>query len=167
MGVLIDDTDFVGRYAIPQSVFSDLDTFITDQEEKYLIEMLGAEFYTVFKADLTNKVPVTQKFLDIFNPFKEDYNDTVVISKGMKEMLKGFIYFDYMRNEQYKATTQGTVVNSADTSKNVSPANLFNYYNDSVVTYCAIQKYINRINPDDYTDLNFNGVHKRISIPFF
>lgn len=167
MGVLITTGDFVGTFAIPQNVYSDLDSYITKYEEGYLIDLLGAAFYTAFKANLTNKVPVSQRFLNIYNSFNEDYSNRIVKSKGMKEMLKGFIYFHYMTESQYKATMQGLVVNSADTSRNMSPGNLFNYINDSVVSYKAIQDYIKRLHPSDYSDIVFNGICKEYSIPFF
>lgn len=167
MGVLIVKEDFTGRYAIPQTVYSELDSFINDREEPYLIELLGASFYEAFKNDLANKVPQTQKFLKIFNAFRIDYNFEIVESKGMKDMLKGFVFFEYMRNTAYKGTTQGMVINSADTSVNVSPANLFAFYNDSVASYKSIQMYIKWIKPEDYTDVDFNGSKKNVSIQFF
>ncbi|MES2287764.1 MAG: hypothetical protein V4547_18900 [Bacteroidota bacterium] len=167
MGVLIVAADFTYSYAVPQSISNDLEQFITDNEETILIDLMGAVFYAAFKADLTAKVPVTAKFLAIYNAFNEDFQNTIVKSKGMKEMLKGFIFFDFMRQIKYKNTTMGQVVNSADTSQNVSPGSLYKYLNEAVDTYNAIQLYIRSIAPEDYITPVFNGGKKEIAIPFF
>lgn len=170
MGVLISSSDFVGRFAIPQTSFSVLDSFINDTEEAYLIDLFGFDFYQEFKADLSAGVPQTARYLILFNELNFDYSYSVFKSKGLKEMLKCFIYFDYMRNVKFKATTQGVVVNSSDTSQNVVVGNLYNYLNEAINIANAIQTYIVLKNPNDYNQVGmpvFNGYSKNQSIPIF
>lgn len=163
MGVLITTADFVGRFAIPSNSFSKLDSFITDTEEDYLVDLLGADLYALFKADLTNKVPVTTKYLEIYNAFKKDYCGSIVVSKGMKQMLLGFIFFDFMRQNKFKNTENGQVITVPDTGAAVQSGTLFKILNDSVDTYVAIQKYILYISTSDYSE--FNGQFKDITNP--
>src|SRR3990172_105364 len=94
----------------------------------------------------------------------KDLQYTIVKSKGMKEMLKGFLFFDFMRQIKYKNTTQGQVVNSSDTSQNVVYGSLYKYLNEATATYQAIQDYIQLIEPGDYIlpVPAFNGVKKEI-----
>ncbi len=165
MGVLIVAADFLYSFAVPSAISNDLEQFITDNEESYLIDLLGVDFYVAFKATLVSKVPVGAKWLAIYSAFNTDYQRSIVKSKGMKEMLKGFIFFDFMRQIKYKNTTMGQVVNSADTSQNVSPGSLYKYLNDAVATYNAIQLYIKTIEPGNYLTPEFNGSSKNLSIP--
>lgn len=167
MGVLITTADFTFKFALPQSVYSSLDSLITDTEEKYLRDLLGATLYASFKANLVNKVPVLPAYLAIYNAFAIDVAPCMIHSQGMKEMLKGFIFFDFMRNAKYKPTTQGIVANSSDTSENIGIGNLFGFENEAVDTYDVIQYYITQVQPEDYTAIAFNGIKKSYSIPFF
>lgn len=167
MGVLIVASDFTYSFAVPNSISNDLEQFITDNEETILIDLMGADFYATFKADLVTKIPATAKYLTIYNSFAKDFQNTIVKSKGMKEMLKGFLFFDFMRQIKYKNTTQGQVVNSSDTSTNVVYGSLYKYLNDATDTYQSIQDYIQFIQPTDYVIPAFNGVKKFLSIPIF
>ena len=170
MGVLISSSDFTGKWAIPQTSFSDLDSFINDTEEAYLIDLLGVDLYNAFKLDLTGGVPVTARYLTIFNALNYDYANKIYRSKGMKEMLKGFIFFDYMRNVRFKATTQGIVVNSSDTSQSVITGNLYQYLNEAINIAEVIQTYIVLKNPNDFNQVGmplFNGYSKNLAIPIF
>lgn len=167
MGVIIVASDFTYSYAVPNSITNDLEQFITDNEEAILIDLMGAVFYAAFKADLVAKVPATAKYSSIYNAFNEDYQNTIIKSKGMKEMLKGFLFFDFMRQIKYKNTTMGQVVNAADTSQNSVTGSLYKYLNEAVDTYQAIQDYIKLIYPANYVTPVFNGVKKELSIPFF
>lgn len=70
-----------------------------------------------------------------------------------------------MRQVRFKATTQGFVVNAADTSKPTPEGPLYQYYNDAVSTFRAIQHYI-CTNPTEFT-VQFAGVELEYSIPGF
>lgn len=167
MGVLITSSNFVGKFAIPQNSFSSLDAFINASEETYLVELLGANLYNSFKSNLTNKVPVATNYLAIYNPFFEDFQEKICKSKGMVEMLCGFIYFDYMRNIKFKATTQGITTMVSDTGEKSAYGNLYVLLNEATETYIAIQNYIQFVHPELYTSVEFNGSKKCLTIPIF
>lgn len=165
MGVLITSANFVGKFAIPQDSFSGLDAFINASEESYLVDLLGASLYADFKGNLSNKIPQATNYITIYNPFFKDYGVTILKSKGMVNMLVGFIYFDYMQNIRYKATSQGIGVTQADTTQNSTYGNLYVILNEALETYQAIQDYILYVKPEDYEAIEFNGVSKSYAIP--
>lgn len=167
MGILISSSDFVGKYAIPQDSFSDLDGFIDELEERFLIDLLGFDFFTAFQANLTGTppVPASANYLKIYNKLYVDSGCISIRSEGMKKMLLGIIFWEYMRQVKFKATTQGVVVNAADTSKSTPYGYLYKYYNDAISTYHAIQHYI-CLNPNEFT-VPFNGTEKDYAISIF
>lgn len=166
MGILISSSDFVGKYAIPQDSFSDLDGFIDELEERYLIDLMGFDFYTAFVASMTGSpsLPIAP-YIIIYNKLFVDQNCYSIRSEGMKKMLIGFMYFEYMRSDKFKATTQGIVVNASDTSKPAPYGPIYKYYNDSVATYQAIQRYIYS-HQSDFTP-KFAGTEKGYAISIF
>lgn len=164
MGVLIVESDFAGKFFVNQDTYNlaKLTAMIADKEEDYLSELLGADLYALFKADLTAKVPISAIYLTIYNAFKKDYNGGIVSSKGMKDMILGFIYFEYMRSVPYKNTSMGAVINQPDLSDSATNSfmGLYKYYNDSVNIFNNIQWKIQQ-NSSDYP--LFNGIRKEIT----
>ena len=176
MGVLITSENFVVKYAVAKTAYSDLDAFINDNEEQLIVDLMGAVMYADFKSTLNNSVPVvgsnpnSQGYVNIYNSFYADWGADIYKSKGMVLMLTAFIYFMYMKQVMYQATSQGTVVNSSDTGKNVNPGNLYQYWNEAIDSYKAIQEYIQNIHPElfniGYTT-PFNGQEKTYGISLF
>jgi hypothetical protein len=67
----------------------------------------------------------------------------LIISKGMKDMLLGFIYFEYMKDSITQTTPIGVVKQSTENSTPISAHTpIYLRYNESVKTYRAIQDYI-------------------------
>jgi hypothetical protein len=166
MGILISSSDFVGKYAVPQDSFSDLDGFIDELEEGYLIDLMGVDFYNSFITSMTGSPPLpVAPYLIIYNKLFLDIGCTQIRSEGMVKMLLGFMYFEYMRSDKFKATTQGIVINAPDTSKPVPYGSIYKFYNDAVTTFQAIQYYI-CTHQSDYTP-KFNGIEKGYAIPMF
>jgi hypothetical protein len=159
MGIFISKTDFVGRYAIAQNSFTDLDLFITMYEEGYLVDMLGATLYGLFHTDCSGVplAPGTPIYQSLFNPFNADDKNTkkIIKSRGIKEMLLGFIYFEYVKGQRVKNTVSGPVVNTGELSREAgyNEADTYSRFNDSVTTYEAISWFINK-NIGDYPDYN-------------
>ena len=154
---IVLNTDFTGKYEIAVDQFNetDINLYIAKYEKKFLIQLLGASLYTTFVADLVNGVPVTAIYLSIFNSFQIDSTtESINVSNGMKEMLKGFIYYHYLLDDPLKSTTVGMVVQKTETYDNVGMNGITNSrYNESVDTYMAIQSYIND-NPVSYPTYN-------------
>ena len=139
--------DFNGYYDVSKDSFTeeDLENYITKLEPVILSKLLGVELYNLFVADLdTNNVPQTQIYLDIYNAFNVDYNSTIISSYGMLEMMKGFIYYDYMRDSQFSSVITGKVDSDFANSRKVSSIEygLQERYNIAVQTAWNIQWYI-------------------------
>jgi hypothetical protein len=157
MGIVIN-SEFVGKYALNLNQYNidKIDSYIEKYEKYYLSNMLGAELYALFIADLdVNNVPQITIYENIFNSFIRDYNSTVSTSNGIKEMLLGFIFYhitsDMVVNQTSIGGTKAKNENSTVMGKNASITTRFN---EAVDTYKAIQCYI-LDNSVDYP--TFNG----------
>jgi hypothetical protein len=162
MGLLIKKTDFTGKYALSLSISDSIDSFIAEYEAVYLRDLLGASLYTLFAADISNNAPQTNKYQSLFNVIAEDYNKEVIQNRGMKKMLIGFIWWEYVRLNKYKHTGTGVVVDSHEVSREADNTEEFLYsmYNESVRDYKVIQWYINQ-HLTDYPE--FAGKVKKLS----
>ena len=60
---ILEETDFTGAFSIPASQIMGENNIeiINYYEYNILIDLLGAELYNEFVADLVNKIPQTQK----------------------------------------------------------------------------------------------------------
>jgi len=157
MSILLN-TDFTGKYHIALTKFNDddLDTYIEKYEKKYLTRLLGVDLYNLFMDELDlNNPPTTPIYKAIFDAFSLDDGCDIVESNGMKEMLKGFIYFHYIFDNQQQQTPIGTTKQSAENSSvlNINGLTVMRF-NEGVETYRAIQRYI-ELNSSDY--IAFNG----------
>jgi hypothetical protein len=157
MGLLLNSTDFTGEYAIPQNQYTSitLEEYIVSTERMYLQKLLGVSLSDLFIADLTDGEPVSPRFVAIFEPLSYDYQNWIVTSNGIKEMLKGFIYFNYTRMQKYQNGIEGA---SQKMGSNSMPAKydstwLVSMHNISIDTYRAIQDYIQQ-NKIDYPEYN-------------
>jgi hypothetical protein len=161
MGLLVNSTDFVGDFAIPQDQYTRqaLDLLIAQTEQNHIYSLLGADLGAAFIADITDGAPTNPLYLAIFNAFQFDYYGEVVISNGMKEMLIRFIFFDWTRRLKYEVGITGATEKRATNSL---PAKydsnwLVRIYNGGIDIQDAIRLYI-IINHSDYP--TFSG--KRI-----
>jgi hypothetical protein len=155
--IILSDTDFVGKWKLAKSNNDLIDEYIDEYEESYLIELLGKELSDLFVADLVGGVPQTQIYIDIFNPFSLEINQAIATSKGIKKMLLGLVYFQYVRDNRVKQTMNGAVEQETEVAAKSDNTFLYQYQNDAVRTYQAIQIYIN-----DNLDLypTFKGIKK-------
>ncbi len=160
---IVQASDFAGKYNISQNVHTvkDLDLYIERYEKVYLIDLLGCELYELFIADLTATTPQTSQnspYTEIFNEFCIDDECKIIKSEGIKQMLIDFIYFEYVRDQNYKNTISGTVKSNTEVSELVSPTFLDTIFNEAIETYWAIQFFICE-NSIDYP--TYNGQYKR------
>jgi hypothetical protein len=157
MSILLN-TDFTGKYHIALTKFNDndIDAYIEKYEKKYLMKLLGVELYNLFIDELDlNNPPVNPIYKVIFDPLSFDDGCDIVVSNGMKEMLKGFIYFHWVFDEQQQQTPIGTTKQSSENSQVLNITGLsVTRFNEGVETYKAIQRYI-ELNQSDY--IAFNG----------
>ena len=165
-----------GKYKIAQDNFSQatLTAYITKFEKRYLQDLMGIVLYDAFVADLSSNVPQTQRFEDIYNEFAEDDDglvsglsgmassgNKIVRSEGIKEMLKGFIFFEYNRDLPVKNTMTGNVQEDNENSKVLTSlkAGITEKYNEAIATYKAIQW---KLEDESATYPEYNGVCKEI-----
>lgn len=134
----ISISDFTGYYNLSQSTFqqSDFGEFITRYNKQYMRYILGDEATDYIE----NEGSLPQKYIDLLNGVV--YSNTVLKSDpinkiygGLKDVLKGFIYYEYIRN-YYIHTPTGMVKNNPDNSVNANGiqnlARANDRYNDSI-----------------------------------
>lgn len=145
---IIQASDFSsGQYGIPQDKFTLLAPYIAKYEREYLLHLLGSELYDLFIADLTAptpQIPQAAIYLAIFNKFNITSGGIWYQGEGIKEMLKQFIYFHWMRDAVYRKTTFGVTKSKAETGENNGYLgfNLEESYNHGVNNINSIQLYI-------------------------
>lgn len=163
MGIFVNKTDFANqtKHELSTGLYSDdrIDSYIERYEQDFIMELLGVELGNLFLADVANGLPVTPKYLKIFNSFYEQISFTYMASKGIKDMLVGFIYFQYAKDLATETTLIGVVKPQEQNSKVITAHTpIYMKYNESVKTYNAIQEYI-LFNMNDYPE--FKGIGKK------
>lgn len=158
MGLIINASDFVGRFYLPNdsNTVDELEAYIELHEETYLRKLLGVTLFNLFDADLDpDGIPQTGIYENIYNPIVQDYNGTIIENKGMRNMVIGFVYWEFMRNYPFKTGVNGKTLSRSenDVPMRFEDVNLDKYYNDSVDSARVIQWYIEQ-NSDDYPDYN-------------
>jgi len=149
--MIVQISDFTGKYEIHTGLYDQtkLQDYIDIYEKRYLVELLGATLYNEFISDLDPyNVPISPNFQQIFNSFIEDQtlvlDNQILISEGIKQMLKGFIYFEYLKDTTNQITPNGLTIPSNENSTTATTlySMMYTRYNEAVRTYRAIQWYI-------------------------
>ena len=150
-------SDYNARYQLAKDAFSKktLQSYIDELEPCLIYKLLGAELGALFIADLdVDGVPQAQRFIDIYNSFVVDYECSQYCSIGLKDYLKGQIYYDFARNNNTYSSLLGNKVAETDNSKTVG--NLINdlsqRYNHAIRTGKDIQWYVSCYKPEDYPE---------------
>lgn len=163
-------TDYKGKYKLSTGMYdtAKLQDYINRYEPRYLKELLGVELYNQFIADLdAENLPESPNYIKIYDPLSEDvtslgitqtgspfngilnahylygYN-SILDSEGIKEMLKGFIYFEYAKDLMNEMTPYGNVRQSGENSENVGGivTLIYTRYNEAIKSFRSIQEYI-------------------------
>jgi len=150
--MIVNISDFTGKYELHTGIYdqSKLQDYIDKYEMRYLIELFGASMYDEFISDLNPaNIPYSPNYLALFNPFHKDVNSYVdfngttglIISEGIKEMLKGFIYYEYLKDTTNQITPNGMVIPSNENSTTATTlySMMYTRYNEAIKTYRAIQ----------------------------
>jgi hypothetical protein len=122
-----------------------LTEYINRYEPQYLRQLFGVELYNEFVSDLNANVPKSPNFKLVFDPLYVDENLYYMIeSRGILDMLKGFIYFEYAKDLMNQMTPYGNVQQTAENSVvvNTLQTMMFARYNESISTYQSIRNYI-------------------------
>ena len=181
MSILVP-SDFVGKVAITQDDITavKIQRYIDELEVQYLDDLLGCELSTLLIADLALPPagePTAQRFKDIFDkfciditglvfpfPWSHDFFEFFVEhrqnrSRGIKEMLKGFIYFEYVRDQPIINSSVGMTRSKGVASDVIGSLNngIVFGFNNALKDYWNIQFFINE-NLTTYSE--FNGIRK-------
>lgn len=156
--MILSINDFVGKYQLSTGMYDQakLQDYINRYEPRYLKELLGVNLYNDFIADLSNNYPQSPNFQVIFNPLSEDmgYNFyyfngiyegvNQIDSEGIKEMLKGFVYFEYAKDLVNTMTPFGNVKQVSENSEvaNTLFSMMYTRYNEAIRSYISIRNYI-------------------------
>jgi hypothetical protein len=138
-----------GKWELATGIYEQqkINGYIDLYTNRLLAELLGVDLYNLFVADLDplTFVPQDPKYLAIYNAFMHQGNNcNVIISDGMVDMIKGFIYFEYLKDQINQVWVSGNVAPVGENSKNISTLSqqIYTRYNQGVFTYDAIQHYI-------------------------
>jgi hypothetical protein len=155
--------DFTNKWAIakPFDGGNKLQAYIDHYEQKYLIDLLGAELYVLFVAGYANEDEIYEKLYEPF-AFDSECENKPFISEGIEVMLKNLIYAHYQQEDLGVATGAGKVDLDPEGGRRSTDneSNTFAYYNQGIKTYKAIQQYIKE-NEVDYPE--FKGVEKQLT----
>lgn len=141
--------DFINKFELSRGMFvtNKFTSYIERYEKQYLVNLMGSDLYDQFMSDLDpNDMPQSPNFWAIYSPFDEDWNHRILESRGIIDMLKGFIYFEYSKDLINQQTPFGNVDPKSENSEVSSTVYnmMYNRYNESVKTYTNIQMYIHK-----------------------
>lgn len=164
MSRFIKISDFEkGKYAIAVNQFSedDLQQFIDDNEDAILKDLLGGDLFDLFSADFDLGL-TEDRFIKIYNSLRLKLTCSEVESKGIQVILKGIIYFLYLKDYEITAGVTGFVEKESENSENSNgiAKQIFGRYNESIESYIVVQNYIVS-NPDNYDYALYNGSKKQ------
>jgi hypothetical protein len=151
---LISSQDFTGIYAVGKNILTstEIEQFIALKEDAYCSMLFGAEFWDEIKATITGDDSSEPLYDVLIKPFNKDVRCDVLNSTGLKNMLIGLIYFDFIAHSSTRPNFAGGL--SAKKAEN-SEVSVFpqiqahDKWNESVMTSRSIQAYI-RANRKDY-----------------
>lgn len=156
-------SNFTGKYKTHVSEFTvgDLSEYITRMEEPILIELFGKELYDLWNGSSDAIYTVLTAPMSF-----QSQCGIVYQSKGIVDMLTGFIYFEYQRDMYTQMTINGSVKNISENSGNASHimSMLHGRYEEALLTYQSIQAYIKE---NEATYPQFKGVKRYPINPFF
>jgi len=196
MGILINTDDFkneelYAKYYIPFNSNlcgseEQLEGYISRYEKRYILELLGVELGNLFINDLSNQVPQDPIYQAIYNPIEKDLpnnkihyyepyahkcgcQNQMILTNGMKSMMLGLIYFEYMRDQPYFKDLTGVNMKKSENSNRAKfyEWGIDQYYNESISDYQQIQYYIHIEQNENGTYSKFNGKYKGIATTLF
>lgn len=144
---LITTSDFINKWELSTGMYSTtkLTEYISRYEPQYLRQLFGVKLYNSFVSDLNANIPQSPNFKLVFDPLYIDENLAFMIeSRGVLDMLKGFIYFEYAKDLLNQMTPYGNVQQTAENSVVVNTLQTMMYarYNESITSYQNIRSYM-------------------------
>ena len=131
-------SDYIGKHELPVSVGNNkIQLYIDRYERVYLIKLFGCELYDSFVAD-----PGTPRFSALLSAScEQEACGEILDNKGLKDMLLGFVYYNWTPDNNQKNTIAGPRVTFNENSKEPKPLadDIESRYNESVETLKALQ----------------------------
>lgn len=141
--ILVDKSDFKGKWEVAQNNFSNLDSYIERYEEAILVDLMGRDLADDFISD----------------PTDAKWDDLKDVGFGLTSLLVGFIYFEYVRDLPFRVTNQGVVYQlDENASQVITVLALKQRYNECVSDYRSMQRLLIR----DFN--NFRGKRRKYII---
>lgn len=160
MSLIIKETDFEsGLFDISLNQYTedDLLSFVTIYERAFLEDLLGVDLSTRLINDLdpSTGLPQDPIFQGIFEPFSKDSGGQIIRSKGIKFVLSGLVWSEYVKGQNFKNTISGKVTQNHEVATLVSFIN--GQYQETVNqvldSFKAIQTEVSS-NRTDFPDFN-------------
>lgn len=166
---IIQESDFVGDVEIPVGEWTEdkLNLYIDQVEEDILTSLLGWTLYQELESNL-NVHPLPAKWANLIDGDTYTSGEITFKFKGLTEMLKHFVFFYYMRDNEMENTQIGVVINSATNADRVTPVTsnlLRRHWNKGIKIYNDACSYITITNEpgEVYADFHFTQ-REKISI---
>lgn len=141
--ILVDKSDFKGKWEVAQNDFSDLDSYIERYEKAILVDLMGKDLADDFITD----------------PADIKWDDLKGVGFGLTSLLVGFIYFEYVRDLPFRVTNQGVVYQlDENASQVITVLALKQRYNECVNDYKLMQRLLR----SEFND--FNGKRRKYII---
>lgn len=168
--ILLELSDFNGFYTLAKSIDSDpiLQSYIDRFEESFIKRILGVELGQLFIDDVqgvdSDSASIEPRFQALIDAFiKQDGCGTIYESKGMKDLLAGLVYSEYIVDTQVKHTQSGATLNQSEVSNTASPYEAANFgeqkWNQSLLSIQAIQWWCGTEDITNYSE--YNGTYFR------
>ena len=125
--ILVDKSDFKGKWEVALNDFSDLDSYIERYEKAILVDLMGEDLADDFISD----------------PADAKWDDLKDVGFGLTSLIVGFIYFEYVRDLPFRVTNQGVVYQLDDNASQViTVLALKQRYNECADDYRLMQRLL-------------------------
>lgn len=112
------------KYLIPNILTGDVDWtgYIDEVEEAILRQILGDVLYDEFILGLATLPTIPQQWLDLRDGASYVYHDKPQIYKGIKYVLKPYVFSEWMTDHYDNVTSSGVDIPTVENGETVSPA---------------------------------------------
>ncbi len=150
--MIIDESYFRGEITIAQlsqaTVLSNLDTFISKYEPRFLKQLLGLSFYNAFIDGIDPISGAQQRWLDLLNGVEYEYNDRLYEWVGFQNTDKlspiaNFVYYQFTTKQVQWTVGTGEVKPKNENSTMVSATpKLVRAWNEMVEWNHSLLQYL-------------------------
>jgi hypothetical protein len=153
---IIQQSDFVGYYGLYKGTDGKIEAYITQFVPSLIRYLFGYELGQLVITNRNIAETPANRYYGLINGIQTDDTDY----KGLKSLLLGMVWFQYVVNDKYRQTAGGTKIQQAEVSTDASFDMDFVYqkYNESVKSWKELQKYL-KCNKEEYPE--FKGKDKK------